>query len=58
MEKGHTSIFQKNQRGSAHFIYRKLGGEDKIIWDLKDVDFEGDWKTRAYVVTAMNLRVP
>ena len=40
--------------------------EDNIIWDLKQVGYEGDWKAlaedrvtwRAYVLAAMNLRVP
>ena len=39
--------------------------EDNIIRDLKEVDYEGDWKTltqdrviwRAYVLAAMNLQV-
>ena len=53
---------------------RKIGGrgrpkircEDNIIRDLKEVDYEGDWKTlaqdrvtwRAYVLMAMNIRIP
>ena len=44
----------------------KIRWEDNIIRDLKEVDYEGDWKTLAldrvtwpaYVLAAMNLRVP
>ena len=44
----------------------KIRWEDNIIRDLKEVDCECDWKTlaqdrvkwRAYVLVAMNLRVP
>ena len=44
----------------------KIKWEDNIIWDLKEVDYEGDWKTlaqdrvtwSAYILAAMNLRVP
>mgnify|MGYP000604360692 CR=1 FL=1 len=40
--------------------------KDNIIRDLKEVDYEGDWKTldqnrvtwRAYVLAAMNFWVP
>ena len=43
----------------------KIKWEDDIIWDLKEVDYEGDWKTlvqdrmtgRAYVLVAVNLRI-
>ena len=43
----------------------KIRWEDNITWDLKDVDYEGDWKTlvqdrvkwRGYVLTVMNHRV-
>ena len=44
----------------------KIRWEDNIIWDLKKVDYEGDWKNlaqdmaacRAYVLAGMNLRIP
>ena len=44
----------------------KIRREDNIVMNLKEVDYEGDWKTlaqnsvkwRAYVLAAMNLRVP
>ena len=44
----------------------KIRWEENIIRDLKEVDYVGDWKTLAqdrvswcaYVLTAMNLRVP
>ena len=44
----------------------KMRWEDNIIRDLKEVGYEGDWKAlsqdrvtwRAYVLAAMNLRVP
>ena len=44
----------------------KLGWEDNIIWDLKKLDYEGNWKTlaqdrvtcSAHVLVAVNLRVP
>ena len=44
----------------------KIRWEDNIIMDLKEIDYEGDWKTLsrdmvtmpAYVLVAMNLWVP
>ena len=44
----------------------KIRREDNFIWDLKEVDYEGGWKTlaqdrvtwHAYVLAAMNLWVP
>ena len=44
----------------------KIKWENNIVRDLKEVDYEGDWNTFAqdrvtwiaYVLTAMNLRVP
>ena len=44
----------------------KMRWEDNIIRDLKEVDYQGDWKTlfqdrvtwHAYTLAAMNLRVP
>ena len=44
----------------------KISWEDNIITDLKEVDYEGVWKTlaqdkvtwHAYVLSAMNFRVP
>ena len=43
----------------------KIRWEDNIIWSLKKIGYEGDWKTlaqnrvtwHAYVLTAMNLQV-
>ena len=40
--------------------------EDNIIWDLKELGYEGDWKALAqdretwctYILAAMNFRVP
>ena len=41
----------------------KIRWEENIIGDLKEVNYEGDWKTlrmtwRAYVLVALNPRVP
>ena len=44
----------------------KIRCEDNIIRDLKEIDYEGDWKTlaqyrvtwSAYILAAMNPRVP
>ena len=44
----------------------KIRWEDNIIWDLKKVDCESDWKALAqdrmtwfaYVLTTKNLRAP
>ena len=44
----------------------KIRREDNIIWDLREVDYEDEWKAlaldriicRAYVLVAMILRVP
>ena len=44
----------------------KIRWEDNITRDLKEVDYEGNWKTFvqerviwcAYVLAAMNLRIP
>ena len=44
----------------------KIRWEDNIIRDLKEVDYEDDWKTlaqerltwHAYILAAVNLRVP
>ena len=44
----------------------KMRWENNIIWNLKEVGYEGDWKAlakgrvtwRTYVLAAMNLRVP
>ena len=46
--------------------FRKTSGENNIICDLKEEDYEGDLNTlaqdrvtrSAYVLEAMNLRVP
>ena len=44
----------------------KIRWEDNIICDLKEEDYEGDWKTlsqnrvtwRSYVLVTMNLQIP
>ena len=44
----------------------KMSLEDNVTWDLKEVDYEGNWKIlaqdrvtwRAYVLVIMNLRIP
>ena len=44
----------------------KIRLEDNTIWDLEEIDYEGDWRTlaqdrvtwHAYVLAAMNLRDP
>ena len=28
---------------------RKIRWEDNVIWDLKEADYEGDWKTLSQV---------
>ena len=50
----------------AHVVGPKLGGLITSLGIFKEVDYEGDWKILAqvrvkwcaYVMTAMNLRVP
>ena len=44
----------------------KIRWEDNIIWDLREVGYESDWKAltqdrvtwHAYVLATMNLQVP
>ena len=44
----------------------KIKWENNIIWNLKEIDYEFDWKTlsqvrvtwRAYILAVMNLRIP
>ena len=56
----------KKTGGEAPTDRPKVRFEDNIIWDLKEVGYEGDWKAlaqyrvicRAYVLTAMNHQIP
>ena len=51
--------------GKSPRVRPKIRWEDNIIRYLKEVDYEGDWKTlaqervtrHAYVLAAMNLRL-
>ena len=67
MYEGHTIILllgkpeSKRPRGRP-----KIRWENNIIWDLKEVEYESDWKTlaqdrvtcRAYVLAAINPQIP
>ena len=63
---GHIKILLGKPEGTRPRSRPKIRWEDNIIRDLKEVDYEGDWKTlvqdrvtwRAYVLAAMNLQVP
>ena len=65
MEDGHTRFFWETQRRRSHVLGQKLGGRITFSWDLKDIDYEVDWKIlpqdqviwRAYGPMTMNLRV-
>ena len=47
------------------YVNELIRWEHNIIWDLKAIDYEGDWKTlaqdrmtwRTYVLEAINLQV-
>mgnify|MGYP007064022957 CR=1 FL=1 len=54
------------REGKRLCVRPKIRWEDNIIWDLKEVNYEGDWKILAkdrvtwpaYVLVAMNLQFP
>ena len=57
-------LFLRKPEGRCPRGWLKISWKDNIIWDLKEVDYEGGWKTfaqivtwRAYVLAAMNLWV-
>ena len=48
MEVGHTLLSPlEKPKGKRPRGRSKITWEDKIIWDLKEVDYEGDWKILA-----------
>ena len=61
-----TQASSRKTEGKHPYSRPKIRWEDNIIWDLKEVDYEDDWKTlvqdrmtwHAYVLVAMDLRVP
>ena len=63
--RAHTIFLGKPEETCPHGM-PNIRWEDNIIRDLKDVAYEGDWKTfsqdrvtwRAYVLAAVDLRVP
>ena len=43
-EKG-TQVFSRKPKGKHPRSRLKMGWEDNIISDFKEIDYEGDWKT-------------
>ena len=62
--RAHTLLLGKPEDKRLHG-WPKIRWEDNSIRNLKEIDYEGDWKTlaqnkvtwRGYVLVAMNLRV-
>ena len=46
MEEGHKLLLRKRER-TRPCGRPKIRWEDNTIWDLKEVNYEGDWKTLA-----------
>ena len=47
MKEGHIKLFIGNSEGKCPLGRLKIRWEDNITLDLKEVDYEGDWKALA-----------
>ena len=49
-------LFLGNQEGEAYSCRLKIRCEDNIIWDLKEVGYEGDWKRLSLYRVLISLK--